>query len=432
MNPLKKAGRFLCSMKCAMILLVILALACTAGSMIPQQKVMSYYTDAYPQWAAGAIMLFGLHDVFHCRWFLGLTLFLCVNLVFCNIRHFPQLKRRMKAGFSLEACLKDNKRESLCQVENAKTLFQKMGFSKPEESNVEGTVCLYGVRNKAGIWGAWLCHLGMLIIIAGFGLGQMFQTEYTVYGVKGQTKTVGDSGYELTIDDFEIRLRDDDTVEQYEASVTVTDPVTGEKRSGKTSVNAPVSLFGMKYYQNSTGWAAKVSVWKDDEEIQDDLLCVGEYVKTKEKEDLVLMLRAFYPDYARDDLGNPMTVSSALHHPAYLYALYYQDQMLGMNLLEEGEEITVDNYTFRFHDPQPYTLIQAKKDPFTCLAALGGLFVVTALILAFYIRPEEMWAMKNEDGSWSVFGRSKKGGSMFEEKIFEKSEEIKWKERKNL
>lgn len=432
MNRLKKAGRFLCSMKCAMILLVILALVCTAGSMIPQQKVMSFYSDTYPQWAVGAIMLFGLHDVFHCWWFLGLTLFLCVNLIFCNIRHFPQLRRRMKSGFSLEACLRDNNRDSLCQAESVKILFQKMGFSRTEESTVNGTEYLYGVRNKAGIWGAWLCHLGMLIIIAGFGLGQMFQTEYTVYGVKGQTKAVGDSGYELTIDDFEIRLREDETVEQYEASVTVTDSVTGEKRSGKTSVNAPVSLFGMKYYQNSTGWAAKVSVWKEDEEIQDDLLCAGEYLKTRGKEDLVLMLRAFYPDYSEDEQGNPMTVSSALHHPAYLYALYYQDRMIGMNLLEEGQEITVDEYTFRFHDPQPYTLLQAKKDPFTWLAAVGGVLVVLALILAFYIRPEEMWAAKNEDGSWSVYGKSRKGGSMFEEKIMEKAEELKQEERKRL
>ena len=106
MNFLKKAGRFLCSMKFAMILLVILVAACTAGSLIPQGEVMSYYTAGYSEHVAGAILLFGLDDVFHCGWFIVLTLFLCLNLLLCNVLHFPNLIRRMKTGYTLEKCLK--------------------------------------------------------------------------------------------------------------------------------------------------------------------------------------------------------------------------------------------------------------------------------------------------------------------------------------
>ena len=191
-----------------------------------------------------------------------------------------------------------------------------------------------------------------------------------------------------------------------------------------TSVNHPLSLFGLKFYQNSTGWAGSVSVWKDDELIQEELLCAGEYLKTEGKEELVLMLRAFYPDHYEDENGNQMTRSSALNNPAYLYALYYNDQVLGMNVIGDGEKITVDEYTYVFHDPQPYTLIQVKRDPFTGVAALGGALMVIALILAFYVRPEELWAVKQEDGTWAVTGRSKKGGAIYEEKIQEACLEV--------
>ena len=417
---IKRAGKFLCSMKCAMLLLILLVIACTLGSLIPQGQVLSYYTGNYPEQAAGAILLLGLDDVFHCGWFLVLTAFLCLNLLFCNVLRFPGLIRRMKTGFTLEKCLKGVDRPPVAVVETAEPVFQKMGFHHLQTVADGGKEYRYGCRNKIGIWGAWLCHLGMLVIIAAFGLGQMMKTEYTVYGVAGQTKPVGDLSLEVTIDDFQIFLREDDTVEQYEAQITVTDTETGEIKSGSTKVNAPVSLFGMKFYQNSTGWAANVSVWEGTEKIQEKLLCAGEYLETEGKEGLILMLRAFYPDYTQDELGNAVTRSSALNNPAYLYALYYNEQLLGMNVIRDGEKITVDEYTFVFHDPEPYTLIQVKKDSFTWLAGVGALMVILALVLAFYVRPEEMWAVKLEDGTWAVAGRSKKAGLIFEEKLLEK------------
>ena len=133
--------------------------------------------------------------------------------------------------------------------------------------------------------------------------------------------------------------------------------------------------------------------------------------------DLKLEFRSFYPDYAEDELGNPVTRSSSLENPAYLYAVYYRDEILGMNTLMDGEQITVDDYTFTFHDPRPYTLIQVKKDPFTWLAGLGGLLVLVSLILAFYMNTEELWAVQNEDGSWSVSGKSRRAGMIFSEKL---------------
>jgi cytochrome c biogenesis protein len=325
----------------------------------------------------------------------------------------------MKTGFSMEKCLKGWNQKPTGTAKDAEAVLTGLGIRKIEKHTVEGKEVLYGNRNRIGIWGAWMCHLGMLVIIAGFGLGQMLKTEFTVYGVAGQTKQVGDLNYEVTIDKFEILLREDETVEQYQAELTVTDTASGKAESGMTSVNHPLSVFGMKYYQNSTGWAANVSVYKGEELIQEELLCAGEYLETEGKEDLILMFRAFYPDHAEDAMGNHVTLTSALNNPAYLYALYYQDQVLGMNVLGDKELITVDDYTYIFHDPQPYTLIQVKRDPFTGVAGIGGLLVVAALILAFYVRPEEVWAVKQEDGTWAIAGKSRKGGTMFEEKILE-------------
>lgn len=419
MKRLKKVGNMLFSMRTAILILLLLIVACTAGSVIPQGELDAYYTGYYPEKAGMLILLLGINDVFHAWWFILLTAFLCLNLLGCNLIHFPGLYRRMKEGFSLEKCLKrwDGMEDGMVR-DDPKAVFDKLGFHSVQTVTKEdGTEYRYAARNKLGIWGAWLTHLGLLIIILGFSLGQMFTVKYTVYGVPGETKPVADTPFSLTIDDFHIDLREDETVEQYTAALTLTNTETGASGSGEASVNHPLSLFGMKLYQNSTGWAAKVQVFKDDQLIQEQNLCAGEHLQVEGFEDLVLAYNAFYPDLITGPNGMPATASSELNNPAYLYTLYYQGGVLGMNVLPDGEKISAEPFSFVISDPQQYTLIQIKHDPFTWLACIGGIVILLALLLAFYLHPEELWAVRQEDGSWKIAGYSRKGGILFHDSI---------------
>lgn len=362
------------------------------------------------------ILLLGLNDVFHSSWFVILTAFLCINLLGCNLLRFPALLRQMRFGFTLEKRMSQWDGKPWVTVTDPEGLFHRMGFSRVEI----GDGHCYAVRHKAGIWGAWLTHLGMLIIIVGFALGQMYTVKYTVYGVPGQTKAVGDSGYNLTIEDFEVALREDNTVEQYTAALTLSDG--NRSVTGQSSVNHPMNALGMKLYQNSTGWAANVLVYKGSQLIQHELLCAGEHLQIKDLPDLVLSFRAFYPDYVTDGAGMPATASPHPNNPAYLYALYYQEGVLGMNILRSSERITVEDYSIIFTDPCQYTLIQVKHDPFTWLAGVGGIIICIALLLAFFLRAEELWAVQTPEG-WIVAGRSPKGGILFREALIEKAQE---------
>ena len=426
----KNLLRAIFSMKAALLILFLLILACVAGSVIPQGEIEAFYTAAYPGRAGWLILLLGLDDTFHCPWFIGLTLFLCVNLLGCNLLRFPSLIRRMKSGYTLERCLSgwDGAPDATLSAD-PDALFQRMGFRRVQSTERDGVAYRYAVRNKLGSWGAWLTHLGMLIIIVGFALGQMFTVKYTVYGVPGQTLRVSDTAYALTIDSFTTALRDDETVEQYTSQLTLTNTDTGASRSGSASVNHPLSLFGMKLYQNSTGWAADVQIWKGEELLQHGVLCAGEHVPVSGQEDLVLAFNAFYPDYVTDESGSPATASSKINNPAYLYTLYYQGRVLGMNVLAGNERITVEDYSIIFTDPQQYTLIQLKRDPFTWIAAVGGGVILLALYLAFYLRTEELWARRLDDGSWALAGRSKKGSVLFRETLRERAAQLSKPER---
>lgn len=420
----KKILSFVSSMKFGIMLMLLVLAACVAGSLIAQGESASYYTSEYSGFLSTVVLKLRLDDVFHTWWFAVLTALLCLNLLCCNVIHFRQFVSRGRELTCENARKWSAGDGELVLGSSPEPLFEAMGLRNLQSfTGDDGKHGLYAVRNRAGVWGSWLTHLGILVVIAGFSLGQMFTVKYSVYGVAGQTKPVEGTPYEMTVDDFQIPLRDDDTVVQYISRLTMTDTETGESRSGEASVNHPLELFGMKVYQNTTGWAADAVVFSGGEEVQREIVCAGEYTTIEAIEELYLVFRAFYPDYVKDGSGMPSTASSRLDNPAYLYMLYYGDRLLGMNTLMPGEKIEVEDITITFEDPRPYTLLQLKRDPFTAIPLAGGIILMAALLLAFYFRTEELCAL--DDGEvWRIYARSKKGGLLYREKLHDKAEEL--------
>ena len=410
MNILKKTWKFLSSMRFAIILLLVLAAACSLGSFITQGQSYSWYAQRYSQRTAGLILALHLDDAFHSWWFILITGFLCVNLLLCNVTRLPALIRRTRAW--REPPRQADSAPLTAQAADPRPLFGRLRMPAPAAAQTEsGARLLYSSRHGAGLWGAWVCHLGVLLLILGFSLGQMTQKQYVVYGVPGQTRPVGDTGFSLTIDRFRIEENSDGTPGQYTTSFTLTGE--GIDQSASASVNAPASLSGMKIYQNSTGWAASVSITQGGEPLQSEVVCAGDFVRVENLPDLVIYFNAFYPDYVARPGALPATASSDVNNPAYLYTVYYQDQILGMNALMDGEELTIDDYTVLFSDPQPYTLLEIKVDRFALIALLGGIVTMLGLLLAFYLQPTRLWTVENPDGSWTVCAQCQKGGSLF-------------------
>ncbi len=408
---MKKIWKFLGSMQFAIILLVVLAAACAGGSFITQGLSFAQYAELYSERTAGLILGLGLDDVFHSWWFLALTVFLCGNLLLCNLIRLPQLIRRTRdaadpAKLSAPAVTVEG-------VRDPDALFARLRMPKAVQStDAEGRALRFSVQNRIGLWGAWVCHLGILLLILGFTLGQMTKEEYTVYGVPGQTKQIGDTQYWVKIRDFRMDYGESGAVEQYTAALSVidnsdeNDPLAEDSVA---SVNHPGSAFGFKLYQNSTGDAAKLTVKKDGVTVQESWLCVGEEQQMLETP-LRLQLRAVLWDEAEGERVDP----------GYAYLIYVGDELYTMNVQSEGGSIPdFSPYEVSFSEAQSYTLLQIKRDRFTPLALLGGLITLIGLFLAFYLQTRKLWAVQNEDGAWTVCGQSPKGSALFAERVRE-------------
>ena len=125
----------------------------------------------------------------------------------------------------------------------------------------------------------------------------------------------------------------------------------------------------------------------------------------------------------------PQSASEEVRNPAWLYQVYYQGQILGMNVLKAGEELTIDEYTVLFENPRNYTLLAVKRDSFTWLVLLGGLITLAGLVLAFWLQPKAVCAIREGEG-WRVRGQCRKGGALFRDEFLKAAAEAGFMPRK--
>ena len=75
-----------------------------------------------------------------------------------------------------------------------------------------------------------------------------------------------------------------------------------------------------------------------------------------------------------------------------------------------------------FENPRNYTLLAVKRDSFTWMVLLGGLVTLTGLIMAFWLQPRAVWAVREGNG-WHVYGRNRKGGTLFRDEFLKAAAE---------
>lgn len=273
-------------------------------------------------------------------WVIALTAVLCINLILCSVRRLP-------------VAVANYRRAS---------------------------------ARRLGAFGTWLCHFGMLLVIIGFVSGQFLSKEYVCYGIPESRQPVGDTGLVLQIDAFDVMLRDDYTVEQYTAKLIVTN-AAGVSKSGEASVNHPFNAFGYDFYQDSLGWANYIDIYRDNELMRSDIVCVGEYTGPDDRPELQFFFNKFYPDLAKDENGGLISKTPLLNNPASLFTVYYRDQIMGMDITAMNSPVVVNEYSFVMHDPTQYTLIVIRKDPTALFVGIASVLMLTGIFASFYYKP---------------------------------------------
>lgn len=407
MKVLKKIYRFIASMKFAIILLIAVAVVCVIGSLVPQGEQFAQYRGNYSERTAAFLLAFGLDDVFHSWWFIALVAALCLSLVLCNLGRVRTLIRKTKDAASVGhalSCTPDVTEEG---VADPAPVFRRMHAYRTVQTDSDGKAVVFASRNRIGFWGAWVCHLGIVLIVLGYALGQMTLFSASVYGTPGQTKPIGGTPYETTITDFAIDRTETGFVEQYTTALTVKNTETGETQSGTASVNHPAVLCGMKLYQTASGYAAHVTIKADDEPLDSVDLCVGEELSISFLPGLTLYLDAYEPDHNGS--------GRSAFHVLFFHQGQYID--LGAEYFAPGGVINLGTVSIELSGPVDYTVLRVKKDSFAWLVLVGAVLTALGLFAALYLVPETLWAVRQDDGTWTLYGKSKKLAPLFREQF---------------
>ena len=405
MEILKKIFKFISSMRFAIILLVIVAVACMIGSLVPQGEQFEVYRNAYSERTAAFILAFHLDDVFHSWWFIVLTALLCLCLLLCNISRVRALIAETKRAADPAHVLSLPPHVTAERIADPEPVLKRLHHPHAQTAEIDGKPVRFSSRNRMGLWGAWICHIGIVLIVLGYALGQMTLFSTYVYGTPGQTKPIEGTDCSVTIDAFSIERSETGFVEQYVSTLTVTDAKTGKTQSGTASVNHPAVLCGRKFYQTATGTAAHVTIAENGTAIDSADLCVGEELTISFLPGLSLYLNAYEPDHNGS--------------PAYQLLFFYLDQHMdvGSSYFAPNSVIELGSYTITLSEPIDYTQLRVKKDSFAWLVGIGAVLTTLGLFFALYLVPESVWAVQQEDGTWTVCFRSRKLTPLYAEQF---------------
>lgn len=402
-------------MKLGIILLILLGVTSVAGTMIPQNESMQFYAQNYSSKFNNLLQLLELDNVYYSWWYVLIVILLIINLTTCIITRLPSVVRQMKSVPDKEVAFTEKNLlfeiESEVDIDN---LSDHIGFKKLKKIDEN----IYASRkNIIGYMGSWMLHLGILLIIVFFALGNRFAYETNLYGVPGTMGQLENTDLFMKINSFDAKFRDDFTAEQYITNIDILNNRQETLKSGDVSVNSPLRYNHYSFYQNSMGYAVNLKVYEGEENIHDDVLYQSEvYVSDGKK--FAVQFMNFYPDMEMTGEG-PKTISPYFNNPYMLYAVFYEGYMADMNVVPCGSTINYKEFSFTVDSPQEFTLINIRKDLFTPFAFLGALILIAGIMITFYFSPVTLYAVKAKHTSL-FYIYSKKNNEMTRTKLLDK------------
>ena len=295
------AWRQLTSMRTALVLLFLLALAAVPGSIIPQRDIdaiaVSRWQRAHPELTPVYESL-GLFSVYDSVWFSAIYILLMVSLVGCILPRTRIYWRGMRARPPRAprnlARLPESRTFAVAEdpdaaLARAASVLRRRRY---RVDTVEGTGTGGGeVAAERGFLreaGNLLFHVSLLVVLVGFALGSLYGYKGGVIVVNGQGFSNSLSQYDdfapgglfapddlepfaFTVEDFTVSFLESGAQAgmptDFSADVTYTEEPGGPVQQHELAVNHPLQLDGGSVFLVGHGYAPLVTVRDGEGEV---------------------------------------------------------------------------------------------------------------------------------------------------------------------
>ena len=269
MKKISQVLNWLSSLKIAILLLLVIAVSCAAGTLIPQQESNQFYYDNFNKNPflgiinANILLLFEFDHVYTSFWFLFLLIWLGLALSVCSFRRqLPILKSalnwidykspRQIAKLSVAQTIVTNNCSK--SLEKIKLNLKKQGWNIKE---TDGRIAAR--QGVIGRLGPILIHLGMILLMIGATYGSLNGKTIEKFLAPGRSIDLlnnnEEKGLTIELQKFQIERDPQGRAEQYKSIVNVIEP-NGSNESKEISVNYPLRYKGLTLYQADWSLAA--------------------------------------------------------------------------------------------------------------------------------------------------------------------------------
>ncbi len=269
MKTIRQVLNWLSSLKIAILLLILIAISCSIGTIIPQQESEQFYLDNFNKSPFlgiinGSFLLsLELNHIYTSFWFLFLLIWLGISLTVCSFRRqLPILKSalnwidykdpRQIAKLAIAETIKTN--DPSKSLEKLSVNLKKNGWNVKE---TDGRIAAR--QGVIGRLGPILIHLGLILLMIGATYGSLTGQNIEKFLAPGRSIDLLDSNEEkrLTIElkRFQIDRDPMGRAEQYRSIVKVIEK-NGNTENKEISVNYPLRFKGLTLYQADWSLAA--------------------------------------------------------------------------------------------------------------------------------------------------------------------------------
>ena len=460
--PLARSGwRQLTSMRTALLLLALLALAAIPGTLLPQRGLNPVKVDTFianhPHLGPFLDKL-SLFDVFAAPWFAAIYLLLFISLLGCLVPRIrlharalrkppPATPRHLNRMSVNEKWSTDQAPTSV--IEGAQRTLRSARWRTQLREEADGSVSVAAEKGHLRETGNLIFHVSLVVLLTGIALGGLFGYKGTVLVVQGQ----GFSNVRSSYDVFEpSRLYSDRQLAPFSfnlQSFSATYEPNGEPRSFDAvvdyratpdasavthdiRVNHPLNAAGANVYLVGHGYALHIQVRNphgqlvydaDTPFLPDDGMFMSHgVVKVPTGLPHQLGLTGFfYPTFQATPLGpssaypgprNPVLQLAAWRGnlgldsgiPQSVYDLPVASlHHLGNVQLAPGESWKLgDGTKISFTGVDQWATFQIAHDPGKRVVLVAAIFIVAGLLCSLRVRRRRMWVrvmpLTGEDG----------------------------------
>lgn len=417
-SPKQKIG-FFSSLPLFFVLISLTAITILIGSWCPQEAAVGrdkVFEQFGPEW--GQRMLdWGIADMFHTPFFLGLVGLLTVNLVCASFtRVFPKLKLLAQAMpmLSAEAIEKMPVHYSVAVKNDATTLgafatrLRRSGYSV----TVDGDR-LTAHWGKIGRTAASVTHVGLLTLLAGVTITSwtgfagfepiLLHESLKFDDAKHSKMWIGSMPtWHARVDATRREDYESGDPKQWYSTLTVVDNKTGkELRKQEISVNNPLSYDGVDIYQSSWGLHGITLAFNGHPQML-QLNSMGQVHAA-----MLPLDRNTIMIFSIRDPKQPVRVFAKI--PEWQAPRF-------LTLLPQGKAVKMGSIEVTYVELNPATGLQYKKDPGLPITYLAFGFIITGVLMAS-IPFRQVWAavQRSEDGGAKLVfgGTSRKAKNAF-------------------